>query len=96
MNATNEVQLQGDLTVAGASAVLEKLKAAFLERSAVQICFGTVNAVDLTLMQILISARLSAQTLGINFCIAGTIPDAVRQMAQEITMEDVLNQLIEN
>jgi len=77
------VQLDGALTVRTIASVRAKLLAALVDHPAVLVDCGAVESVDLTLIQLLLAARLSARKGGKPFSLAAPANGALRAALEQ-------------
>jgi ABC-type transporter Mla MlaB component len=89
-----QLELRGDLSVAGSSTLLSQFKEAFSQGSSIQVRFGEITSADLSCIQLLISASWTARDQGISFHLAGDLPDALERIARESATEHHIHEMI--
>lgn len=75
--SSDKLALHGDLTIRSIAKAHKKIAAAFVGTSDLCIDFSGAKETDLTLIQLIHSARRSAQLHGKSICLAQPLPEAL-------------------
>ncbi len=80
---TGRVVLDGVLTVRTIASAKEKLLRALTDQPAVQVDCAAAESADLSLIQLLLSARLTARQAGKPFALAAPASGALREVLEQ-------------
>lgn len=81
-NASEPLVLSGDLTVREAQAIHARLSAGLSGAKTTVVSFGDVDRVDLSFLQLVLAARLSAAATGGTLRLARPVPAAIDEAAR--------------
>jgi anti-anti-sigma factor len=84
------IRLEGDLDIARAPEVKERLIEALSSEAGAQLDLSAVSDADITAVQLLWTAMREAEKRGISFGVDGEIPEVIAQAINEAGLEPFL------